>query len=64
MAERKPKSVIVQYTGAAPFASVPGFYDGKGYYKKEEKKTFTEPEDIKAAKDLVKNNPNFEEVEK
>jgi hypothetical protein len=64
-AEHKPEKFVVKYVGEHQGVVVPGFFDGNGVYaKKGSQHTFHEPDEIELAKNLVENNPNFEEVSK
>ena len=66
MSEKKSEKLekfTVKYTGEHEGVVVPGFYDGNGCYaKKNSQRTFYAPDEIELAKNLVENNPNFEEV--
>jgi spore coat polysaccharide biosynthesis protein SpsF (cytidylyltransferase family) len=63
--KQEEEKITVKYVGDTPEIVVPGFFDGKGYYKKKgSQHTFSDPEDIEMAKQLVESNPNFKEVER
>lgn len=59
------KKITVKYVGDNSDVVVNGFFDGRGFFEKNgSQHTYKDPEEVERARDLVKTNPNFEEVEK
>lgn len=57
--------ITVKYTGDQGGTFVPGFIDGRGYFKKKgSQHTYSDPDEVRRARNLVAENPNFEEVER
>lgn len=59
---KKEEKITVKYVGSDEITFVPGFLDGRGLFKKNGQHTFNDPEEMKAAKKLIKTNDNFREV--